>query len=66
MTTELYVVARVDEDGNVTSFPLGGGSSTKPSVKAHLKYSSAKRSAAHFPGSVVVKVNGFEIAKGDE
>ncbi|AMQ66727.1 type IIA topoisomerase [Bacillus phage Mgbh1] len=63
---ELYVVADVDADGNVTGFPKGGGSSTKPSVKAHDNYTSAKRSARYFTGSVVVRTTGFEIVKEDE
>lgn len=61
--TDLYVVAYVNEDGSVRSFPTGGGSSTRPSVKAHESYDSAKRSSRHFRGSVVVRATGFEVVK---
>lgn len=64
-TDELYIVAYVDEKGKVTGFPMGGGSSTRPSIKAHEKYSSAQRSSKHFPGSVVVKAKEFEIVQLD-
>jgi hypothetical protein len=63
---ELYVVAYVGAGGNITGFPKGGGSSTKPSVKAHDSYASAKRSARYFNGAVVVKATGFEIVKEGE
>ena len=58
---ELYIVANLDGEGNVINFPMGGGSSTKPSIKAHEKYISAKRSSRHFPRSVVVKATCFEV-----
>jgi hypothetical protein len=62
---ELYIVAYVDVNGNVTGFPKGGGSSTKPSIKAHDSYASAKRSARHFAGSKVVRVTGYEVVEDD-
>lgn len=60
-TNELYIVAYVNEKGNVTGFPKGGGSSTKPSIKAHDNYKSAKRSSRFFPSSKVVKASVFEV-----
>jgi hypothetical protein len=60
---ELFIVARVDKDGNVTGFPVGGGSSTNPSFRVFDKYESAKRSSKYFSGSVVVKTSSFEIVK---
>lgn len=64
-TDAVYIAAYVDDQGKVTSFPMGGGSSTKPSIKAHTTYSSAKRAARYFPGAVVVKATGFEIVTGE-
>lgn len=63
---DIYVVAYVDENDTITGFPKGGGSSTKPSIKAHDKLSSAKRAARFFPGSSVVRATSFEIVKEDE
>lgn len=60
-SSNLFIVANVDEDGNVINFPMGGGSSTKPSVKAHISQKSAERSRKFFPNSKVVKVTGFEV-----
>ncbi|WP_100406239.1 hypothetical protein [Bacillus solitudinis] len=60
-TNDLYVVANVDENNNVISFPMGGGSSTKPSIKAHTNFISAKRSSKFFRNSKVVKVTSFEV-----
>lgn len=60
---DLFVVAYVNEEGNVTGFPMGGGSSTKPSIKAHDNYGSAKRSSRFFPSSVVVKVGDFSVVE---
>lgn len=62
---DLFIVANVDEKGNVTNFPMGGGSSTKSSVKAHDTLSKAKRSQRFFKGSVIVKATAFEIV-GEE
>jgi hypothetical protein len=61
VSNELFIVANVNDEGNVISFPMGGGSSTKPSIKAHDNYESAKRSSRFFPKSKVVKVTGFEV-----
>jgi hypothetical protein len=60
-SNDLFIVANVDEHGNVVSFPMGGGSSTKPSVKAHVSQKSAERSRKFFPNSKVVKVTRFEV-----
>lgn len=57
---ELYVLANVDEDGNITGFPKGGGSSTSPRIKAYESLASAKRGVRHHAG-VIVKVTGFEV-----
>lgn len=61
---DLFLVANVDENGNVINFPMGGGSSTKPSIKAHGNLISAKRSLRFFPGAVIVKATHFEIVEG--
>ncbi|MEX0598868.1 MAG: hypothetical protein WD512_20460 [Candidatus Paceibacterota bacterium] len=58
---DLYIVSYVDEYGRITGFPMGGGSSTKPSIKAHDNYLSAKRSSRFFPESVVVKASDFKV-----
>ena len=63
-TDDLYIVAYVDEYNNVINFPKGGGSSTKPSIKAHDNYDSAKRSSRFFKGSKVVKAIKFEVVEG--
>ena len=60
---EVYIVANVDTDGNVDGFPMGGGSSTKPAIKAHPTYGAAKKASRFFPGSVVVKVLTFEVVE---
>jgi hypothetical protein len=62
-TNAVYIVAFTDDQGNVTGFPMGGGSSTKPSIKAHETYKSAKRSANYFPKAVVVRATGFEVVE---
>ncbi|WP_342480439.1 hypothetical protein NST07_25840 [Paenibacillus sp. FSL L8-0340] len=59
---ELYVLAHVDVDGNVTGYPKGGGSSTKPSIKAHDSLSSAKRSRAHC-GGTIMRITALEPAE---
>ncbi|WP_339811180.1 hypothetical protein MKY63_00825 [Paenibacillus sp. FSL R7-0189] len=50
---ELYVLAHIDPNGIVTGYPKGGGSSTKPSIKAHDSLSSAKRSRGHCGGTIM-------------
>lgn len=57
---DVYLVAHVNEKGEVINFPMGGGSSTKPSLKAHTNFKSAKRSQRHFEGSVIVKATGYQ------
>ena len=59
---ELYVVVNTDADGNIVGYPMGGGSSTKPSVKAHPNLSSAKRSATYY-GAEVMKVTSGEVVE---
>lgn len=59
-TNDLYLIANLDENGNVVSYPMGGGSSTKSSIKAFDNLTSAKKSLRFFPGSVIVKANQFE------
>lgn len=59
-SNDLYLVANVDDDGNVINYPMGGGSSTKSSIKAFDNLTSAKKSLRFFPGSKIVKVTGFE------
>ena len=41
---ELYIVALVDDNGNVEGFPKGGGSSSPSFIRAFESKSSAKRS----------------------
>ena len=41
---ELYVVATVDQEGNVVGFPKGGGSSSPSFIRAFETEASAKRS----------------------
>lgn len=57
---ELYVLANVDADGNVVSYPKGGGSPTPGRIKAYDSLASAKRGKAHHNG-VIVKVTGVEV-----
>jgi len=59
---ELYVVVSTDSDGNIVSYPTGGGYSTKPSVKAHKKLSSARRSASYY-GAKVMRVTSGEAVE---
>lgn len=60
-TNEVYLIANLDEQGNVINYPMGGGSSTKPSIKAHDNLTSAKRSLRFFKGATVIKVTDYEI-----
>ena len=55
---ELYVVVNTDFDGNIVGYPTGGRSSTKPCVKAHMKLSSARRSAKYFNAKVMKVITG--------
>lgn len=59
---ELYVLASVDEDGNIVGYPKGGGSSTAPRVKAYDSLTSARRGASRHDG-VIVKVTEVEIVE---
>lgn len=49
----LYVLASVDEEGKIESFPKGGGSSTSPRIKAYDSLDSAKRGQRHHKGAIV-------------
>lgn len=44
MNHDLYIIANLDEKGVVMSYPTGGGSSSKPFIRAFEKLDSAKRS----------------------
>lgn len=57
---ELYVLATVDDDGNIVGYPQGGGSSTPKRVKAYDSLASAKRGSRRHEG-VIVKVTSVEI-----
>lgn len=59
---ELYVLATVDEKGEVTGFPKGGGSSTTPRLKAYDSLASARRGKRHHEGSIV-KITGMEVVE---
>ncbi|WP_102271280.1 hypothetical protein [Cytobacillus massiliigabonensis] len=59
---DLFVVANVDKDGNVVSYPQGGGSSTLPSIRAFGNPKSAKRSSARLGGKVL-RITGFEVVE---
>ena len=60
---EVYLIANLDEQGNIINCPMGGGSSTKPSIKAHDNLTSAKRSLRFFKGATIIKLTGYEIVK---
>ncbi|KMK75434.1 hypothetical protein AB990_08955 [Alkalihalobacillus pseudalcaliphilus] len=61
---ELYIVALVDDNGNVEGFPKGGGSSSPSFIRAFESKSSAKRSASRLnfaPANVkVIRVTDYE------
>lgn len=44
MKTELFIVANLNDEGEVVGFPLGGGSSAKGVVRAFTEVASAQRS----------------------
>jgi hypothetical protein len=50
---ELYVLANVDDKGNVVSYPKGGGSSTQPRIKTYDSLASAKRGKRHHNGKIM-------------
>lgn len=58
---EVFLVAIINSKGEVINFPMGGGSSTRPSIKAHDNLTSAKRAKRFFPNSVVVKATAFDV-----
>jgi hypothetical protein len=63
---DLYVLAYLNDDGEVVGYPMGGGSSTKPSIKAHTNLKSAQRSQRHFPKSRILKATEFEIIEEEK
>ena len=65
---ELYVVAYVNKEGEVTGFPKGGGSSSPSYIRAFEKSEGAQRSMKRLnftkvANIEVVKVNGFEVVE---
>jgi len=62
---DLYVVVYDNGEGEIT-FPMGGGSSTRPSIKAHPSYDSALRSSKHFKDSKVAKAIGFKVMESEK
>ena len=60
---EVYLIANVNSKGEVINFPMGGGSSTRPSIKAHDNLTSAKRAKRFFKNSVIVKATAFEVVE---
>lgn len=62
-SNEVYLIANLDKEGKVINYPMGGGSSTKPSIKAHDNLTSAKRSLRFFEGASIIKVTGYETVK---
>lgn len=64
---ELYVVATVDDDGNIVSYPKGGGSSSPSYIRAFETGASAKRSQARLnispKNTRVVRVTAVEVVE---
>ena len=67
---ELYVVATVNDVGEVVGYPKGGGSSSPSFIRAFETVTSAKRSASRLnfaPESAkVIRVTAYEIIEEDE
>lgn len=59
---DLYVVANVDKNGDVISYPQGGGSSSPSFIRAFESPKSAKRSSARL-GGAILKVTAFEVVE---
>lgn len=59
---ELYVLANVDDLGNIVNIPKGGGSSTEKRVKAYDSIESARRGTRHHAGTIV-KVTDVEVVE---
>jgi hypothetical protein len=57
----LYVLGNVEE-GRVTSYPKGGGSSTPARIKAHDSLASARRSKGRHSGQIL-KVTAVEVVE---
>lgn len=60
-TNELFILANVDENGQIIDFPMGGGSSTKPSLKVHDNLKSARRARGFFKNTTIIKMTAYEI-----
>jgi len=60
MNADLFVLANVNENGEVTGFPKGGGSSTKPRIKAYDSFAAARRGQRLHAG-VIVRINDAEV-----
>ncbi|RCX22918.1 hypothetical protein DFP94_101507 [Fontibacillus phaseoli] len=59
---DLFVLACVDADGNITGYPKGGGSSTAPSIRTYERLESARR-GQRFIGGKIVRITGVEVVK---
>ena len=59
-STDLYILAYV-EGNEVIGFPLGGGSSTNPSLKSYDNLTAARRGKKYFPRSTIVKAVKYEV-----
>lgn len=59
---ELYVLAYVDDNGNITGYPKGGGSSTPSSIRTYEPIGSARR-GRRFIGGNIVRVTGVEVVE---
>lgn len=64
---ELYVVATVDDAGNVVGYPKGGGSSSPSFIRAFESEESAERSRARLnfaPENIkVIRVTAVEVVE---
>lgn len=60
--SELYVLANINEKGEVIGFPKGGGSSTQPRIKAYDSLTSARRGSRYHDG-VILRVTKMEVVE---
>ena len=65
---ELYIIAYVDEAGNIISYAKGGGSSTKSYIRAWESLESAQRSQrtiTHVDGKKpqILQVSDYEVVE---
>lgn len=58
LDAELFIIAETDGNGTVTGFPKGGGSSSKPYIRAFESPDSASRSLRQMRARNVVSENG--------